>query len=156
MKVAFGRGFEPAPALPMRQRVERLESVLEQYPQVECPVRHHFAPGVYAREMTIPAGVIATGAVHKTEHLSIVVGHCLLTTDEGVKEFAGYHTFVSKPGAKRALTAISETVMTTIHPSDETDLDKLCELLTESTTAQLLGGAENKQLLAQKRTELED
>lgn len=141
---------------PMRERVERLESILEQYPQIECPVKHHFAPGVYAREMTIPAGVIATGAVHKTEHLSIVVGHCLLTTDDGVKEISGHHTFVSKPGAKRALTAITDTVMTTIHPSDETDLDKLCGLLTESTPAQLIGGSENRQMLAQKRRELEE
>jgi len=141
---------------PMRARVERLESILEQYPQVECPVQHHFAPGVYAREMTIPAGVIATGAVHKTEHLSIVVGHCLLTTDDGVKEICGHHTFVSKPGAKRALTAIADTVMTTIHPTEETDLEKLCVLLTESTSAQLLGGSENRQLLMAKRRELEE
>jgi hypothetical protein len=106
--------------------------------------------------MTIPAGVNATGAVHKTEHLSIVVGHCLLTTDDGAKEISGHHTFVSKPGAKRALTAITDTVMTTIHPTDETDLEKLCVRLTESTSAQLLGGSENRQLLMAKRRELEE
>ncbi len=140
----------------MRQKVERLEAVLEKYPQVECPLVHHFAPGIYAREMTIPAGVIATGAVHKTEHLSIVVGHCLLTTDDGVKEFKGHNTFVSKPGAKRALTAISDTVMTTIHPTSTTDLEKLVEELTESTAAEMLGGPRNRQLLAQKPERLED
>lgn len=145
-----------APVTSMREKVERLQSVLENHPQVECPVRHYFAPGVYAREMTIPAGVIATGAVHKTEHLSIIsIGHCVLTTDDGVKEIHGPCTFVSKPGAKRALVAVTQTVITTIHPTDETDLDKLCELLTESTSAQLLGGSENKQMLAQKARELE-
>lgn len=138
----------------MRERVERLERIYEQYPQVVCPVRHHFAPGVYAREMTIPAGVHAVGAVHKTEHLSILVGHCLLTTDDGAKEFDGHNTFVSRPGAKRAIVAIGDVVMTTIHPTDETDLDKLCELLTHSTSAQLIGGAENRQMLAQKAKEL--
>lgn len=142
-------------AVSMRERVQRLEDILVQYPQVECPVKHHFAPGVYAREMTIPAGVYATGAVHKTEHLSIISsGHCLLTTDEGPKEIHGPCTFVSRPGAKRALVAITETVMTTIHPTEETDLDKLCELLTESTSAQLLGGSENRQLLANKAREV--
>lgn len=135
----------------MRERVERLESILQQAPQVECPVRHHFAPGVYAREMTIPAGTVATGAVHKTEHLSIVVGHCLLTTDAGPMEVCGHHTFVSKPGAKRALQAITTTVMTTIHPTTTTDLEALVEELTESRAAELLGGAENKQALAQQR-----
>jgi hypothetical protein len=29
-------------------------------------VRHYFAPGLYAREMTIPKGVTVTGSVHKT------------------------------------------------------------------------------------------
>lgn len=137
----------------MRAQVERLERTIEHLPQVECPVRHHFAPGVYAREMTIPAGVIATGAVHKTEHLSILVGHCMLTTDDGPKEFSGHNTFVSKPGAKRAIVAISDVVMTTIHPTEETDLDKLCELLTEATSAELIGGEENKQMLMNKARE---
>lgn len=143
-------------ALSMREKVQRLEDNLVQYPQVECSTRHHFAPGVYARELTIPAGVIATGAVHKTEHLSIIsVGHCMLTTDDGAKEIHGPCTFVSKPGAKRALYAITETVMTTIHPTEETDLEKLCELLTESTSAELLGGPENRQMLANKQEVIE-
>lgn len=140
--------------LDMRARVERLEAIGRHLPQVECPVRHHFAPGVYMREMTVPAGVIATGAVHKTEHLTIVAGHCLLTTDDGPREFVGYESFLSKPGAKRAIQAIETTIVTTVHPTTETDLDKLCELLTESKSAELLGGPENKQMLANKAKEL--
>lgn len=139
----------------MRARVERLEAILEGQPQVECPVRHHFAPGVYMREMTVPAGVIATGAVHKTEHLTIVAGHCLLTTDDGPREFVGYTTFLSKPGAKRAIQAIEETIVTTVHPTEETDLDKLCELLTESKSCELLGGPQNRQMLANKQGSLQ-
>lgn len=134
---------------PMRAKVERLESVLERLPQVECGVRHHFAPGVYAREMTIPAGTVATGAVHKTEHLSILsAGHCLLTTDDGVKELHAPYTGLSKPGIKRSIVALTECVLTTIHPTNTTDLDALVEELTESTAAELLGGPRNKQLAA--------
>lgn len=145
---------EVVDARSMRERVERLEAIVENFPQVECPTRHKFAPGVYVREMFVPAGVIATGAVHKTEHLTIVVGHCHLTTDDGTKEFSGYHSFVSKPGAKRAIYAIEDTIVSTIHPTEETDLDKLCELLTESKSEELLGGPKNRQLLAQKQGEL--
>lgn len=142
---------EAKPEKPMRQKVEALEDAIAQLPQVECPLRHHFSPGVYVREMTVPEGITATGAVHKTEHLTIIVGHCYLTTDEGVQEFKGFHTIKSKPGAKRAIFAVTETIVTTIHPTEETDLDKLCELLTESTSAELLGGSQNKQLLIQQR-----
>lgn len=139
---------------PMRAKVERLEQAIAQLPQVECPTRNLFAPGVYVREMTVPKGITATGAVHKTEHRTIVVGHCWLTTDEGVIEIKGFANLLSKPGAKKAIHAIEETIVTTIHPTDETDIDKLCEMLTESKADELLGGEKNIQLLAQKRKEI--
>lgn len=131
--------------LTMRDKVERLERVLETAPQVHCPIRNYFAPGLYAREMTVPAGVIATGAVHKTEHLTVIVGHCIFTTDDGPKELIGHNTVSSQPGAKRAVVAITDTVITTFHPTHETDPEKLAVLLTESTHDQLMGGANNRQ-----------
>ncbi len=36
----------------MRDRVDALEQSMLASPQVDCPVRHYFAPGVFAREMT--------------------------------------------------------------------------------------------------------
>lgn len=135
---------------PMRDRVFRLEAEVRKLPQVDCPVRNIFAPGIYAREMTIPKGVTATGAVHKTEHLSIITsGHCLLTTDDGVKELRAGALSVTKPGMKRAIFAIEDTVMITIHPNvdNEKDVSKLVEILTESKASELLGGSENRQLL---------
>lgn len=138
-----------------REKILALEDEIAKLPQVECPVRHYFAPGMYAREMTIPAGVALTGAVHKTEHLSTVsAGRILVDDGCGPVEIAAPFTFISKPGAKRAGFAIEETVWTTYHATDTTDLDALAEELTESTSAELLGGADNKQLLAQKRKEL--
>lgn len=135
----------------MRAKVLALEEELSRLPQVDCPVRHYFAPGIYARELTIPAGVTLTGAVHKTEHLSIVSkGRIAVSTDEGMKEVAAPYTFVSMPGTKRVGHAIEETVWTTIHPTDTTDLDALVEELTESTNAELLGGPNNKQLIANR------
>lgn len=135
----------------MRERVEGLEEGLRHRPQVHCPVHHHFEPGSYSRAMEVPAGVEAVGAVHKTKHWTFVLGHCLLTTDQGLKEFRGAHAFVSNPGAKRAIHAIKRTVVLTVHHTTETDLDKLCELLTDTPRDELLGGARNKQALAQAR-----
>jgi hypothetical protein len=130
-----------------RERVLRLERALESAPQVDCPVRHYFVPGMYAREMTIPAGVVLTGAVHKTEHLSTIsAGRIIVQTDDGVIEIAAPYTFVSKPGAKRAGYALETTVWTTYHATETTDLDALVEELTESKACDLLGGAQNRQL----------
>ncbi len=141
----------------MHERVERLESILvAQATQVDCPVRNYFVPGMYAREMTIPAGAVLTGAVHKTEHLSTVsAGRILVLTDDGPVVITAPYTFVSKPGAKRAGLALETTVWTTYHATTTTDLDALVSELTESTAAELLGGSENKQLLAHKARELE-
>ena len=138
-----------------REKVQALEDEIAKLPQVDCPVRHYFAPGLYAREMTIPAGVTLTGAVHRTEHLSTIsAGRILVEDGTGMVEICAPYTFVSKPGAKRAGFAIEETVWTTYHPTETTDLDALAEELTESTTAELLGGARNKQLLNQKQEAL--
>ena len=131
-----------------RQKVQALEDVIAKHlPQVDCPVRHYFTPGLYAREMTIPAGVALVGVVHKTEHLSTIsAGVIFVDSGDGVVEIRAPYTFVSKPGVKRAGFALEQTVWTTYHATSTTDLDRLVEELTESTAAELLGGASNKQL----------
>ena len=142
-------------ALTARQKVEALEDELAKLPQVELATRHYFAPGMYARELTIPAGVTLTGAVHKTEHLSVIsAGRILVESGDGPVEICAPYTFVSQPGAKRAGFAIEATVWTTFHPTTTTDLDALCEELTESTSAELLGGPRSKQVLFQKQEAL--
>jgi hypothetical protein len=129
------------------EKICQLESEIQKLPQVDCPVRHYFAPGMAAREMTIPAGVVLTGAVHRHEHLcTISKGRILVSTDDGMKELAAPCTIISKPGAKRVGYAIEETVWTTYHATDTTDVDALIEEITESTQAQLLGGVDNVQL----------
>lgn len=139
-------------AMTPRQKVQALEDEIAKYPQVDCPVKHYFVPGMYAREITIPAGVVLTGAVHRTEHLSTIsAGRIAVETGEGVMEISAPYTFVSKPGAKRAGFALETTVWTTYHATGTTDLDALCEELTESTAAELMGGSRNKQLLNQKQ-----
>lgn len=139
------------PSFGMRAKVESLEREIQKHPQVDCPVRHYFAPGMAAREMTIPAGVVVTGAVHRHEHLcTISKGRIIVSTDEGMKELAAPCTIVSKSGAKRVGYAVEETVWTTYHATNETDVDRLIEEITESTSAELLGGSQNVQMLAQR------
>jgi hypothetical protein len=133
--------------MPMRAQVELLEREIQKLPQADCPLWHFFAPGLYARKMLIPKGVALTGAVHKTEHLCIVSGDLEVTTDDGVSRITSPQSiFTSKPGAKRAGYAHEDTFFTTVHATTETDLDKLVIELTESTSAELIGGRDNVQL----------
>ncbi|MFM0638081.1 SET domain-containing protein-lysine N-methyltransferase [Paraburkholderia metrosideri] len=138
-------------ALTMRDKVYAIEKEVQKLPQVECPVRHYFAPGIYAREMTIPAGVLITGAVHRHEHLCTVSkGRLIVSMDKGMKEVSAPCTLISKAGAKRVGYAVEETVWTTYHATTETDLDKLMIEITESTNEELLGGVQNVQRLAEE------
>lgn len=141
-----------------RQKAERLEDEMRHIPQVDCPVREYFAPGIYAREISIPAGVVLVGAVHKMANLAILSkGRLLLATDDGPVEISAPYILTVKPGAKNAATALEDAVWTNFlpNPTDETDPDKLVEMFTESKACELLGGTQNKQILANKLMELE-
>ena len=119
---------------PSRAQIERFESVLMDLPQADIKHVHRFAPGLYIREITIPAGVLATGAVHRFEHLSIMVrGDMTVLTDRGVERISGYHCWVAPAGTKRVGIAHEETVWMTVHanPTNETDVDAIEDRLFE-------------------------
>lgn len=91
-----------------------------------CPVKHHFSQGVYAREMFIPKGTVLTGKIHKYEQLNIMSqGELSVLTEDGIKRVKAPFTIVSPPGTKRVAYAHEDTIWTTIHGTDETDLEKL-------------------------------
>lgn len=113
---------------PSRKSVERLEAHLLQLPEVEIKTEHRFAPGIYIRQVTIPAGVVATGAACKIEHLSVMVrGRMRALADGAMRDIDGYHEWIAPAGVKRVGVALEETVWFTVYPNpgDERDLDVL-------------------------------
>lgn len=128
------------PAIPTREQIEALERHIKQLPQVEVRTRHYFAQGLYAREILIPAGMVLTGRVHKTEHLNIVSqGDITVWTEEGMKRVQAPFTLVSQPGTKRVGLAHADTVWTTIHACMETDLEQVEALLLEPDETSFYG-----------------
>lgn len=108
----------------IRDKVFTAEVFMKEQPQVEIPIKHYFSQGVYAREATIPEGIILTGEIHKYQQLNILSKGCIsvLIGDEIIKIEAPY-TVVSPAGTKRIAYTHTECVWTTIHGTDETDLD---------------------------------
>jgi hypothetical protein len=74
-------------------------------------------------------------------------------TESGTIEISAPHILTVKPGTKNAAYALEDSVWTNFFPTDETDVDKLVELLTESKASELLGGIDNKQLVANQAAE---
>jgi hypothetical protein len=107
--------------------LDLLESAMIQHPQIEIVPVHRFADGIYAREITIPAGTLLTGKIHKTEHLNIISKGSITvwSKKDGIKRIHAPFSFVAKPGTRRLGYAHEDTVWTTIHATQETDLNKL-------------------------------
>lgn len=138
---------------PARERVDRLEASMLELPQVECPVRHHFAPGIYAREISIPAGTVVVGVVHKTDNLIIVSkGRLQVVTPDGTTEVRAGDTLMCKAGAKNCVLALEDARWTNVlpNPGNLTDTGALVELFTHAKESELLGGTDNKQLAANR------
>ena len=91
-------------------------------------VTHIFAPGVYAREMSIKKDSLIVGKLHKTEHINIISqGDISVKTEFGTNRYQSPCSFVSRIGTKRVVFAHEDTVWTTIHPTNETDLKAIEE-----------------------------
>lgn len=97
------------------------------------PLRHQFAPGVYAREITMPTGHLIVGRVHKTKHFNIISKGdvSFWMPGEPIRRVQAPYTFLSECGAQKVLYVHEETVWTTIHPTDETDVETLEAVLAE-------------------------
>jgi len=99
------------------------EHIKRELPPVECPVKHYFSKGLYAREMFIPKGTIVTGKIHKHENFNIMSqGDLSVLTEDGVKRVKAPFSVVSPPGTKRIAYAHEDTIWTTIHATEERDL----------------------------------
>ena len=140
---AFGLVVTGNP-LEIREKIYSLESALEALPKeshVDCDslLTHFFAPGVYVRQMFIPKGLVVTGKIHKTRHVSIISkGKVSVATERGLEILEGPHTFINEPGDKRAVYAHEDTTWTTIHPTDETDLAKIEDEVVAKDYSELL------------------
>lgn len=107
-----------------RAALAALEAEILKHPQVEMPVENDFCDGVYARSMFIPAGTVATGAVHRHESFFVVrQGVLIVHTADGPMQFAAGHMSITRKGDKRAVIAVTDVIVTTFHanPDNETD-----------------------------------
>jgi len=78
------------------------ELAMLQLPQVDCPVVHHFGPGVCIREVFIPAGTLAIGHKQKFDHINIMLkGKVQVVHDDGsTQTFAAPMIFIGQAGRK--------------------------------------------------------
>jgi len=116
-----------------REKILRLEEAVGRLPQANLPLRHFFCEGLYAREMTIPAGCVLVGYIHIYPCVNIVSkGEITIAMEDGLRRIKAPFTMVSNGGSKKAGYAHEETIWTTIHANFEnlTDVEELEHILT--------------------------
>jgi len=113
-------------------RVWRLQAAMQEMPQAELDTFHHFADGMYCRVLPRPAGTLIVGKVHKKEHFYIVAkGRVQVVTDDGTTIYEAGTVLVSKPGTKRAVLALEDSVCLTVHRTNKHNLAKIEKDLIE-------------------------
>lgn len=122
---------------------DQAEAAFLEQPQVDCPVTHRFGPGVYIREVFMPAGAYIIGHHHKTTHVNIMLtGRLGLMNDDGSETIMeAPQTFVAPPGRKMAYI-YEDVVWQNVHATDETDVEKLEDMFLDKSPAYLARVAE--------------
>ena len=104
------------------------------------PVKNWLAPGVYCREIHLPADSVVVGRIHRFDHMSILSkGRVTVVTEYGREEYTAPASFLSPAGTKRAVWTHEDAIWTTIHPNpdDEQDIETLENRYTALEYAEL-------------------
>lgn len=110
--------------------VQQLQGELSELEQSDFPVTHHFAPNVYARQMDAKAGTLVISKMHATEHLNFLMkGSLTIMTEDGIQFLQAPAIIKSKAGTKRVGYFHEDTTWVTVHPTEETDLDAIENLV---------------------------
>ena len=120
--------------LTFSEKVDQLEIECLKHEQVPCPVYHHFSPGLYIREVHIPAGTFSIGHYQKTRHLNIFLrGAVDFVFEDGTTQLIkAPMIFTSEPGRKVGYIR-QDMVWLNVYPTDETDVDTLEKMFLDKS-----------------------
>jgi len=94
---------------------------------------------MYLRELTIPAGMLMVGKIHKHAHfLMVLKGRAEVVSEFGRMIVEAGHISVSPPGVKRIVLALEEVQFVTVHVNP-TDTEDLTVIEAEHIEAEILG-----------------
>lgn len=115
------------------EKIERLEGAMLALPQVDCPVEHIFGPGLYIRQVTLPAGALAVGHHQKQDHLNVLLsGVVAMVEGDFVHVVKAPLVYVGKPGRKVGYV-VETAVWQNIYATEERDIETLEKMFLEKS-----------------------
>ena len=94
----------------------------------DFPLKHTFADGVYGRQMDMKAGSAVVGAIHNHVHVwFLLTGSLAVATEDSTEEFIAPCYVLAKPGSKRVIYAIEDSIFVNVHknPKKIKNIEKL-------------------------------
>ena len=136
--VDFSNDADLAPELlqTRRSRIMALQKVMEELPASVGPdefnegnITHHFATGVYGRELFIKKGSLIVSKIHRAKTFNIIAKGTIavICPNHGYNIYEAPTCFVSNPLSKRVVVAIEDTLWITAHGTFKTDLNEVEE-----------------------------
>jgi hypothetical protein len=137
----------------MLAQAAEIYASMAEYGDVEkgLPIKQYFADGLYARQMSIPAGGMVLGRIHKYSHIAVFTyGTGMVACEEEKFTFSAPLTLVCKPGTQRVIYAATDTILTTFHATKERsdDVDAMSDYMTVKTPQEFAAFLEQEKLKA--------
>lgn len=101
---------------------------------VDCPLIHRFTPGLYTREIFMPAGTMITSMVHKTKHQFIVMEGVVsvFSENDGEQLIEAPYVGITLPNTRRVLYIHESCRWITVHATDISPVDETPEACKEA------------------------
>lgn len=118
--------WDHLPEMPWRNKIAYLTYKFLQLPQVECPVEHIYEPGLYIREMKIPAGTFFLGRVHRHGHkVELISGEVIHILPDGTRRHIAEPTIVhTVPGYQMVAFIVTDVLCRSVHPNPTESRDQ--------------------------------
>ena len=113
-----------------RSVIDELEYHIKALPEAlgpeDFPLKHTFAKGLYIRQVTVPKGVLIISRTHRFSSAAFLLkGDISIYGTEGVCRIKAPASIITPAGTKRAVYHHEDTIFTTVHATNETDIEKI-------------------------------
>tara|TARA_R110000765_G_scaffold48361_1_gene98947 strand:+ start:571 stop:1053 length:483 start_codon:yes stop_codon:yes gene_type:complete len=100
--------------------------ILENGEPLEVPITHRFTEGLYIREIFVSAGTLFTTETHKKQNPFVIsLGKYKVYDGENILVIEAPHTGITEPNTRRLVYAEEDTIWTTFHVTDKTDIEEI-------------------------------
>lgn len=112
----------------VRQAMKNVQGVIDSgdVPQGHEVLTHHFADGVYGRQMDVTANTLVISKMHRHQTLNVFLkGRVALISNDGVQELVAPCVLVSPKGTQRIGFFLEDSSWLTVHPVNTQDLAEI-------------------------------